>query len=66
MVIASVFAVPGLGALAYDAGVQRDLPLLAGILLISTLVVFVVNIAIELLFGLLDHRVSLSLKGDGQ
>lgn len=66
VVIESVFAIPGLGALAYDAVVQRDLPLLAGILLISTLVVVVVNIAIDLVYGVLDPRVSLSRKGDGQ
>lgn len=63
VVIETVFAIPGLGALAYDAVVQRDLPLLAGILLTSTVVVVLVNIAVDLLYGLLDPRVDLG--GDG-
>ena len=33
VVIESVFAIPGLGALSYEAVSQRDMPLLAGILL---------------------------------
>jgi peptide/nickel transport system permease protein len=57
VVIESVFSIPGLGALAFEAVTQRDLPLLAGILLAGTLLVIIVNIAIDLLYHLLDPRV---------
>ena len=59
VVIESVFAIPGLGALSYEAVSQRDMPLLAGILLAGTVLVVVVNIVIDLIYGLLDPRVEL-------
>jgi len=60
VVIETVFAIPGLGSLAYEAVTQRDLPLLAGILLAGTLLVVAVNILIDLVYLWLDPRVSLS------
>lgn len=59
VVIESVFSIPGLGALAFEAVRQRDLQLLAGILLAGTVVVVAVNLAVDLVYGLLDPRVSL-------
>ena len=58
VVIETVFAIPGLGRLSYEAVTQRDLPLLAGILLAGTLVVVVVNILVDLLYRRLDPRVA--------
>lgn len=63
VVIETVFSIPGLGALAFEAVTQRDLPLLAGILLAGTLLVVVVNIVIDLAYGLLDPRVGLAAAG---
>ncbi len=63
VVIETVFAIPGLGALAFEAVTQRDLPLLAGILLAGTVLVVAVNIVVDLAYGLLDPRVVLG--GDG-
>lgn len=59
IVIETVFSIPGLGALAYEAVNQRDLQLLAGILLAGTLLVVAVNILVDLVYGLLDPRVRL-------
>lgn len=59
VVIETVFSIPGLGALAYEAVNQRDLQLLAGILLAGTLLVLVVNLLIDLAYGLLDPRADL-------
>ncbi len=59
VVIETVFSIPGLGSLAFAAVTQRDLQLLAGILLAGTLLVVLVNIAIDLLYGILDPRVRL-------
>jgi peptide/nickel transport system permease protein len=58
VVIETVFAIPGLGRLSYEAVTQRDLPLLAAILLTGTLVVVAVNIVIDLLYRRLDPRVA--------
>jgi len=57
VVIESVFAIPGLGRLAFEAVSQRDLPLLAGILLAGTVTVVAVNIIVDLLYRRLDPRV---------
>jgi peptide/nickel transport system permease protein len=58
VVIETVFAVPGLGRLSYEAVTQRDLPLLAAILLAGTLVVVIVNILVDLLYRWLDPRIA--------
>ncbi len=56
--IETVFAIPGLGRLSYEAVTQRDLPLLAAILLAGTLVVVTVNILVDLLYRRLDPRIA--------
>jgi peptide/nickel transport system permease protein len=56
VVIETVFAIPGLGSLAYEAVSQRDLPLLAGILLAGTVLVVLVNLLVDLLYHRLDPR----------
>jgi peptide/nickel transport system permease protein len=52
-----VFAVPGLGRLAYEAVSQRDLPLMMGIVFCSTILVIAVNLALDLLYARLDPRI---------
>jgi peptide/nickel transport system permease protein len=58
VVIETVFAIPGLGRLSFEAVTQRDLPLLAAILLAGTLVVVTVNILVDLLYRWLDPRIA--------
>lgn len=57
VVIESVFAIPGLGRLAAEAVARRDTPLLLGVMLLSAVVVMTVNLAIDLVYALLDPRV---------
>lgn len=57
VIIESVFSIPGLGSLAFEAVKQRDLQLLAGILLAGTVLVVVVNILVDVIYGFLDPRV---------
>jgi len=59
VVIETVFAIPGFGRLAYEAVTQRDLALLVGVILCGTVLVIVVNLAIDLVYGLLDPRIEL-------
>jgi peptide/nickel transport system permease protein len=57
VVTESVFAIPGLGRLTIDAIVRRDYPLIQGIVLMFSLVYVLVNLAIDLLYTLIDPRI---------
>ena len=58
VVVESVFSLPGLGRLAYESVVQRDLNTLLGIVFISALLVIAVNFLVDLLYARLDPRIS--------
>ncbi|TWA57403.1 peptide/nickel transport system permease protein [Azospirillum baldaniorum] len=58
VVVESVFALPGLGRLAYEAVVQRDLNTLLGIVFVSALLVIAVNLLVDLLCARLDPRIA--------
>jgi peptide/nickel transport system permease protein len=57
VVVESVFAWPGLGQLAFQALFARDLNLLLGIFFISSCLVVVINIVVDVVYVLLDPRV---------
>jgi peptide/nickel transport system permease protein len=57
VVVESVFALPGLGRLAYESVVQRDLNTLLGIVFVSALLVITINFVVDLLYGRLDPRI---------
>lgn len=57
VVVESVFSLPGLGRLAYEAVVQRDLNTLLGIVFLSALLVILVNFLVDLLYARLDPRI---------
>jgi peptide/nickel transport system permease protein len=57
VVVESVFSLPGLGRLAYESVVQRDLNTLLGIVFVSALLVIIVNFAVDLLYARLDPRI---------
>ena len=57
VVVESVFALPGLGRLAYEAVVQRDLNTLLGIVFVSALLVIAVNFVVDILYARLDPRI---------
>lgn len=57
VVVETVFSYPGLGKVIADAVAVRDYPLLQGAFLLATLGVIVANIAVDLLYPLLDPRV---------
>ncbi|MET0314129.1 MAG: ABC transporter permease [Hansschlegelia sp.] len=57
VLVETVFAWPGLGRLAFEALFQRDLNLLLGILLCSSIVVVVTNLAVDLAYAALDPRI---------
>ncbi|MCW5750778.1 MAG: ABC transporter permease [Alphaproteobacteria bacterium] len=57
VLVETVFGWPGLGRLVFDALLQRDLNLLLGILFISSVVVVIANLVVDLVYGLLDPRI---------
>jgi peptide/nickel transport system permease protein len=57
IVTESVFAIPGLGRLTIDAILQRDYPLIQGIVLMFSMVYVFVNLAVDLIYTLLDPRI---------
>lgn len=57
ILVEAVFAMPGLGGLATQAATQHDVPMLQGVTLIFTLIVVVVNLAVDLTYGWLNPKV---------
>jgi len=57
VIIETVFSWPGIGLLLYNAIMQRDLPLIQGIILIVTIGVIIINIIIDLVYAYLDPRI---------
>jgi peptide/nickel transport system permease protein len=57
VVVESVFSLPGLGRLAYESVVQRDLNTLLGIVFVSAVLVIVVNFLVDLVYARLDPRI---------
>lgn len=59
VVVETVFSLPGLGALAYQSVVQRDMNTLMGIIFLCAIIVVVVNFLTDLLYARLDSRIEL-------
>ena len=57
VVIETVYGWPGMGRLALEAVTGRDFNVLLGVLLFSSLLVMVTNVAIDLLHTVLDPRI---------
>jgi peptide/nickel transport system permease protein len=57
VLIESVFALPGLGALAVSAAGRHDIPVIQGVVVSFTILVVVVNLLVDLMYIWLDPRV---------
>ena len=60
VLVETVFGWPGLGRLAFESVFQRDYNLLLGILLLSSALVVLVNLLIDLLYARLDPRIEVA------
>ena len=56
----TVFAWPGLGRYMIDAIIMRDIYVVQGTILVFAVAVVVVNLVVDLLYGLLDPRITYS------
>ncbi|MFJ4293660.1 ABC transporter permease [Cupriavidus sp. NPDC089707] len=57
VVIEQIFVVPGMGLLLLDAVHQRDYPLITGIFLVVGVAVMLINLLVDLSYGLFDPKV---------
>ena len=57
VVTESVFAIPGLGRLTTDAILQRDYPVIQGVVLLFSFTYVAVNLIVDLLYTLFDPRI---------
>lgn len=57
VVTESVFAIPGLGRLVVDSILRRDYPVIQGVVLLFSFVYVLVNLGVDLLYGLFDPRI---------
>jgi ABC-type dipeptide/oligopeptide/nickel transport system permease component len=60
VVVETVFARPGLGRLAVDAILNKDIPLVQGIVLVIATSYLLVNLAVDLLYAAADPRIRLA------
>jgi peptide/nickel transport system permease protein len=60
VIVESVFAWPGLGMLAFESLFARDLNLLLGIFMLSSILVIVVNLIVDIIYCFLDPRIEVS------
>jgi peptide/nickel transport system permease protein len=57
VVIEQLFAIPGLGSLAYQSVFNRDFPVLQGVVLVSAVGVLLVNLMVDVTYSVIDPRV---------
>jgi peptide/nickel transport system permease protein len=58
VVVEAIFAYPGMGNLIVRAAINKDFPVVQGVVLSMVIVVVLTNLVIDTLYGLIDPRVS--------
>ncbi|MGW4029227.1 ABC transporter permease [Streptomyces sp. NPDC004838] len=56
-VIERIFAIPGMGTLLIDSVVRADYPVLQGSIVVVALIVLAVNLAVDILYGIVNPKV---------
>ena len=59
----TIFALPGLGRLAVESIYGRDYPMLEGVVMFSALAVLAINLAVDIVYSLIDPRIKLAGSG---
>jgi peptide/nickel transport system permease protein len=57
VIIEEIFSLPGVGRLMINALSQRNYPMVSGINLILATFVIIINLVVDLTYGLLDPRI---------
>jgi peptide/nickel transport system permease protein len=66
MVVETVFGLRGLGSVSFSAIMTRDIPLLQGCIVYTAMTYVVINLIIDLIYGLLDPRIRLAEGGNSK
>jgi peptide/nickel transport system permease protein len=57
VIMEQIFVIPGMGLLLLDAVSQRDYPVITGVFMVVGLAVMLINLAVDLSYGILDPKV---------
>jgi len=57
VILEQIFVLPGMGMLLLDAVNQRDYPVVTGVFLVVGLAVMLINLLVDLSYGLIDPKV---------
>jgi peptide/nickel transport system permease protein len=68
VIVENVFARPGIGRIAVEALLARDMPVLQGATLLLAIIFILSNLAVDVTYGFLDPRIRLQggMAGDGR
>ncbi|MGX7744214.1 ABC transporter permease [Rhodopseudomonas parapalustris] len=58
VVVEAVFAIPGMGGLIVNAAMNRDFPVVQGVVFTMVLIVVALNLLTDILYSVLDPRIS--------
>ena len=61
-VVETVFNIPGIGQLIVNSVSKRDYPMIQGIVLVISLIYIVINLIIDILYGIVDPRIRITGK----
>lgn len=62
VIIEQIFSIPGIGRLLLISVYTRDIPLLQALIIYTSSAVVVINIVVDILYGVLDKRISMEDK----
>jgi peptide/nickel transport system permease protein len=60
VIIEVIFAWPGIGRLLFEGIFQRDFPLVQGVVVLAGCMIVFVNLAIDILYAVIDPRIRLN------
>ena len=60
VLVENIFSWPGLGQYAYLSAINLDLPAIMGVSLVVAIVYIVMNLLVDVLYGVIDPRIRLS------
>ncbi|MFN8475360.1 MAG: ABC transporter permease [Anaerolineae bacterium] len=58
IIIESIFAWPGIGRLGLEAVLKRDYPVIMGLAIVTTVVILVLSLVIDIIYVMVDPRIS--------
>jgi len=60
VLVETIYSWPGLGQYAYHSATSLDLPSIMGVSVVVAVVYIVINLLVDLLYGVIDPRIRLS------